>query len=153
MERSFLGASLRSALVAPMLAFGTAVFALPAAAQGTDASHAQVTRASVRAELEELVRAGYNPRDWYHYPDNLWAAQRIVEQRRAALAQSGAPMKEMTSDTSNSTPSAAQGSESMGGAAAGQSEAGAPMRSGMGTQRGSDSACTFGPQCSIYYGH
>ncbi|WP_237657879.1 DUF4148 domain-containing protein [Burkholderia glumae] len=28
---------------------------------------APVTRAQVKAELEELVNAGYNPRDWYHY--------------------------------------------------------------------------------------
>lgn len=153
MERSFLGASLRSALVVPMLALGTAVFALPAAAQSTDTSHAQITRASVRAELDELVAAGYNPRDWYHYPDNLQAAQRIVEQRHAALAQSGAPMKAMADDSSHGSPPAAQGSESMGGVMAGKSEAGGPMHTGMSTQRSSAADCTTGPQCSIYYGH
>ena len=148
MKHSFRGASLRSALVAPILALGTTVFALPAVAQGTDVSHAQTTRASVRAQLDELVGAGYNPRDWYHYPDNVQAAQRVVDQRRMKLAQSGAPMKGMNDDASKSTTSDEQGSESMGGVTPGQSEAGAPTDSGMNSPR----PCAVGPQCSAFYG-
>ncbi len=148
MKHSFPGAPLRCALVVPMLALGAAVFALPAMAQSTDASHAQITRASVRAQLDELVGAGYNPRDWYHYPDNLQAAQRVVDQRHLELAQSNAPMKGMTDDTSKSTASGEQGSESMGGVAAGKSEAGAPTDSGMNESR----PCAVGPHCSAFYG-
>ena len=145
MKHSFPGASLRSALVAPMLALGAAAFALPAIAQGTDASHAQTTRASVKAQLEELVGAGYNPRAWYHYPDNVQAAQHVVDQRHIKLAQSGAPMTDEASKTPRSDE---QGSESMGGVTPGQSEAGAPTDSGRNPPR----ACAVGPQCSAFYG-
>jgi Domain of unknown function (DUF4148) len=148
MKPSFPVASLRSALVAPMFALGAAVFALPAIAQSTDASHAQITHASVRAQLDELVGAGYNPRDWYHYPDNLQAAQHIVDQRHTTLAQSDAPMKAMSGDTSTNATSSDRSSESMGGVAAGKSEAGAPADADMNAQR----ACAVGPQCSAFYG-
>lgn len=148
MKHSFPGAPLRSALVAPMLALSATVFALPALAQSTDASHAQITRASVRAQLDELVGAGYNPRDWYHYPDNLQAAQRVVDERHMKLTQSGAPMNGMTDAASKSTASDEQGRESMGGVAAGKSEAGAPTESDMNATR----ACAVGPQCSAFYG-
>ncbi|NRO98281.1 DUF4148 domain-containing protein [Paraburkholderia sp. NMBU_R16] len=148
MKPSFRVASLRSALVAPMFALGAAVFALPAVAQSTDASHAQITRASVRAQLEELVGAGYNPRDWYHYPDNLQAAQRVVDQRHTTLAQSDAPVKAMSGDTSTNATSSDQSTESMGGVAAGKSDAGAPVDSAMDARR----ACAVGPQCSAFYG-
>lgn len=148
MKQSFPGASLRAALVAPMLALGAAVFTLPALAQSTDASHAQITRASVRAQLDELVSAGYNPRDWYHYPDNLQAAQRVIDQRHIKLAQSGAPVQGLTDDASKNAASDEQGSESMGGVAAGKSDAGAPTDSGMNATR----PCAVGPQCSAFYG-
>ncbi|HEV3106241.1 MAG TPA: DUF4148 domain-containing protein [Trinickia sp.] len=42
-----------------------------------------VTRAQVRADLDVVVKAGYNPRDWMHYPDNIQAAEARV------AAQSG----------------------------------------------------------------
>lgn len=148
MKPSFRTASLRSALVAPMFALGAAVFALPAVAQSNDASHAQITRASVRAQLEELVGAGYNPRDWYHYPDNLQAAQRVVDQRHTTLAQSDTPMKAMSGDTPTNAATSDQSSESMGGVAAGKSEAGSPADAGMTARR----ACAVGPECSAFYG-
>jgi hypothetical protein len=64
-------------------AIAALVLAVPAAAfaQQTDAPK---TRAQVRAELAELVQAGYNPRDWFHYPDNVQAAERRVAAERAA---------------------------------------------------------------------
>jgi hypothetical protein len=83
----FSGASVRGTLAAPALALSALVLATPAWPQGNPAASAPVTRAQVKAELEELVAAGFNPRDRMHYPDNLWAAQRIVEQRHAARAQ------------------------------------------------------------------
>ncbi|GLU31147.1 DUF4148 domain-containing protein [Trinickia caryophylli] len=115
----------------------------PAARVG-EAAAGSPTRAAVKAELAELVAAGYNPRDWYHYPDNLWAAQRIVDQRHAALAQSDGSM--------NATP-AAQPSDSMGGTPEVRSEAGAAMPATMPLKGSRDASCTGGPICSIYFGH
>jgi hypothetical protein len=43
-----------------------------------------VTRAQVRAELADLVRAGYRPTDWIDYPENIQAAERKVQMERAA---------------------------------------------------------------------
>jgi hypothetical protein len=40
-----------------------------------------VTRAQVRQELVQLEKAGYNPNDWIHYPENIQQAQAIVAQR------------------------------------------------------------------------
>jgi hypothetical protein len=41
-----------------------------------------VTREQVKAELAQLEKEGYNPRDWYHYPDNIEEAQRRVDAQR-----------------------------------------------------------------------
>lgn len=49
-----------------------------------------LTRAQVNSELAELERAGYNPRDWMHYPDNLQAAQRRVDAEHARTQQAPA---------------------------------------------------------------
>jgi hypothetical protein len=46
-----------------------------------------VTRAQVVAEQAELQRAGYYPRDWIHYPDNVQAAERKVAEQRKATAK------------------------------------------------------------------
>ncbi|MFM0630398.1 DUF4148 domain-containing protein [Paraburkholderia xenovorans] len=42
------------------------------------------TRAQVRAQLEQLEKAGYNPRDWVHYPENIQAAEAKVAAQNAA---------------------------------------------------------------------
>jgi hypothetical protein len=52
-------------------------------------SNQPVTREQVRADLVRLERAGYNPRDWIHYPDNIQAAeQRVSAQEGIAQADS-----------------------------------------------------------------
>lgn len=42
-----------------------------------------VTRAQVRAELVAVEKAGYQPRDWLHYPENLQAAEAKVAAEKA----------------------------------------------------------------------
>lgn len=58
-------------------AIAAVVLAAPLASYA-QASNAPVTRAQVRQELKELEQAGYNPSDWYNYPENLQAAERKV---------------------------------------------------------------------------
>jgi len=53
------------------------------------ASYAQstnvpVTRAQVKAELVELEQAGYQPGNWYNYPENIQAAEQRVAAKHAA---------------------------------------------------------------------
>ncbi|MGF6638213.1 hypothetical protein OKW38_000209 [Paraburkholderia sp. MM5496-R1] len=43
-------------------------------------------RAQVIAELNEWFAAGFNPQEWYYYPDNALSAGRLVAQRRAETA-------------------------------------------------------------------
>ncbi len=50
-------------------------------------SNQPLTREQVRADLARVVAAGYNPRDWQHYPDNIQAAeQRVAAQQGIARA-------------------------------------------------------------------
>ncbi|HEX7684903.1 MAG TPA: DUF4148 domain-containing protein [Trinickia sp.] len=50
-------------------------------------SNQPLTREQVRADLVRVERAGYNPRDWQHYPDNIQAAeQRVSAQQGIAQA-------------------------------------------------------------------
>lgn len=52
-------------------------------------SNQPVTREQVRADLVRLEGAGYNPRDWMHYPENIQAAeQRVAAQQGIAQADS-----------------------------------------------------------------
>jgi hypothetical protein len=47
-----------------------------------------LTRAEVRADLVQVEKAGYNPNDWIHYPDNIQAAEaRVAAQKGAAQAE------------------------------------------------------------------
>jgi hypothetical protein len=62
-----------------IMAAATITVTMPVA---TFAQQSTVTRAQVRAEQAELQRAGYYPRDWIHYPDNVQAAQRKVAEQR-----------------------------------------------------------------------
>lgn len=48
-----------------------------------------LTRAQVHADLVEWRAAGYDPLDWFDYPDNAQRAAAIVAQRRAARAAAG----------------------------------------------------------------
>jgi hypothetical protein len=59
-----------------------AVFAAPVASFAQ--SSQPVSRAQVRAELAQLEKAGYDPHDWLHYPENIQAAEAKVAAQNAA---------------------------------------------------------------------
>jgi hypothetical protein len=66
-------------------------------------SNQPLTRAEVRADLVQVEKAGYNPNDWIHYPDNIQAAEARV------AAQKGAGQAEATSYGSGSNGSSQAG--------------------------------------------
>jgi hypothetical protein len=66
-----------------------AVFATPVASFAQ--SNEPVSRAQVRAELAQLEKAGYDPHDWIHYPENIQAAEAKVAAQNAT-AQAQAPV-------------------------------------------------------------
>lgn len=147
MKSALLGSvSLPAALAASIFSMGSLLAAIPAHAQVNAAASASVTREQVRAELKELVDAGYNPRDWYHYPDNIQAAERIVQQRHEALAQ------QQREDTGATKAGPAVTEESYGGNTAGKSETGAPTND-QGTWQHGAMPCSMDPQCGLYRGH
>jgi hypothetical protein len=49
------------------------------------------SRAQVRADLVQLEKAGYDPHDWIHYPENIQAAEAKVAAQNA-IAQAQAPV-------------------------------------------------------------
>ena len=59
-----------------------ALFAAPVASFAQ--SSQPVSRAQVRAELAQLEKAGYDPHDWLHYPENIQAAEAKVAAQNAA---------------------------------------------------------------------
>jgi hypothetical protein len=137
---------LRKALIASILSSATLLVAAPSLAQSNTTNTAPVTRAQVKAELQELVNAGYNPRDWYHYPENIQAAERIVQQRHEMLAQ------QKREDTGGAKAGPAVTEESCGGNAAGKSETGAQTND-RGTWQHGSMPCSMDPQCGLYRGH
>lgn len=72
----------RAVLVAAMIAAPVASFAQ---------SSQPVSRTQVRAELAQLEKAGYDPHDWIHYPENIQAAEAkvAVQNATAQAAVSG----------------------------------------------------------------
>jgi hypothetical protein len=64
----------RMVLIAALVAAPVASFAQ---------SSQSVSRAQVRAELAQLEKAGYDPHDWIHYPENLQAAEAKVAAQNA----------------------------------------------------------------------
>ncbi|MHB9834626.1 DUF4148 domain-containing protein [Paraburkholderia terrae] len=52
-------------------------------------SSQQASRSQVRAELTRLEKAGYDPHDWVHYPENIQAAQAKVAAQDAAAQGAG----------------------------------------------------------------
>ncbi|SOE74246.1 protein of unknown function [Burkholderia sp. OK233] len=58
-----------------------ALFAAPVASFAQ--SSQPVSREQVRAELAQLEKAGYDPHDWIHYPENLQAAEAKVAAQNA----------------------------------------------------------------------
>ena len=65
----------RMVVIAALVAAPVASFA--------QSSQAPVSRAQVRAELAQLEKAGYDPHDWIHYPENIQAAQAKVAAQNA----------------------------------------------------------------------
>jgi hypothetical protein len=66
--------STRMVLIAALVAAPVASFAQ---------SSQPVSRAQVHAELAQLEKAGYEPRDWVHYPENIQAAEAKVAAQNA----------------------------------------------------------------------
>lgn len=66
-----------------------ALFAAPVASFAQ--SSQPVSRAQLQAELAQLEKAGYEPRDWIHYPENIQAAEAKVAEQNAT-AQAHAPV-------------------------------------------------------------
>jgi Domain of unknown function (DUF4148) len=64
----------RMVLIAALVAAPVASFAQ---------SSQSVSRAQVHAELAQLEKAGYDPRDWVHYPENIRAAEAKVAAQNA----------------------------------------------------------------------
>lgn len=52
-------------------------------------SNQPLTREQVRADLARVEAAGYNPRDWMHYPQNIQAAEARVAAQDAQAGTSG----------------------------------------------------------------
>ena len=72
----------RAILIAALIAAPVASFAQ---------SSQPISREQVRAELAQLEKAGYDPHDWIHYPENIQAAQAklAAENATAQAAVSG----------------------------------------------------------------
>jgi hypothetical protein len=64
MKSIIKAAALVAAFAAPIVSFAQ--------------SNEPVSRAQVRAELIQVEKAGYNPGDWIHYPENIQAAEARV---------------------------------------------------------------------------
>ena len=64
MKSLIKAAALVAAFAAPIVSFAQ--------------SNQPVSRAQVRAELVQVEKAGYNPGDWTHYPENIQAAEARV---------------------------------------------------------------------------
>jgi hypothetical protein len=73
-----------------LLKVGALIAAFVAAPIVSFAQQSQpLTRAQVRADLVAVEKAGYNPSDDLHYPENIQRAERIIAEQNAA-AQSQA---------------------------------------------------------------
>jgi hypothetical protein len=66
--------STRMVLIAALVAAPVASFAQ---------SSETVSRSQVQAELAQVEKAGYDPRDWVHYPENIQAAEAKVAAQNA----------------------------------------------------------------------
>ncbi|RFU46631.1 DUF4148 domain-containing protein [Paraburkholderia sp. DHOC27] len=73
---------LEAAAIAALITVPLAAFA--------QSSQQPLTRAQVRADLVQVEKAGYNPSDWMHYPENIQAAEaRVAADKQAAAYGSG----------------------------------------------------------------
>ena len=89
MKSLFEAAVIAALITAPLAAF----------AQSSE----PLTRAEVRADLVKVEKAGYNPNDWIHYPENIQAAEARV------AAEHGGAQAEATSYGSGSNGSSQAG--------------------------------------------
>jgi Domain of unknown function (DUF4148) len=97
-------------------AIAAVVLAVPAISFAQQ-TNAPVTRAQVREQLVELERAGYNPNDWIHYPENIQAAEARVAAEHAARDNAVAnaqPVSVKTSAGSSSSGASRSGDRSVG---------------------------------------
>lgn len=69
--------AIAAALAAPVVSFA-------------QSNNQPLTRAQVRADLERVMKAGYNPSDWLHYPQNIQAAEARIAAEDAAAQGSSA---------------------------------------------------------------
>jgi hypothetical protein len=54
-------------------------------------SEQPLTREQVRADLVQVEKAGYNPNDWMHYPENIQAAEaRVAAEKQTNASSYGA---------------------------------------------------------------
>lgn len=67
--KSLIGAIAVAAVIVPAVSFAQ--------------SNQPVTRAQVREDLAQLEKAGYNPRDWMNFPDNIQRAEAVVAEQKA----------------------------------------------------------------------
>jgi hypothetical protein len=77
MKSFFEAVAIAALITAPLAAFAQ--------------SEQPVTRAQVRADLVQVEKAGYNPNDWMHYPENIQAAEaRIAAEKQTNASSYGA---------------------------------------------------------------
>lgn len=77
MKASIKAVAVAVALAAPVVSYA-------------QSNNQPVTRAQVRADLERVMKAGYNPLDWIHYPENIQAAEARIAAEDAAARGSSA---------------------------------------------------------------
>jgi hypothetical protein len=64
-------------------------------------SEQPLTREQVRADLVQVEKAGYNPNDWMHYPENIQAAEARVAAEKQTNASSYGAGSNGSSQTGN----------------------------------------------------
>lgn len=82
------------------LALVAALIAAPVVSYAQSAQ--PVTRAQVRDELVQVEKAGYDPHDWIHYPENIQAAESKVAAQNAAAQRTGSGYGGAAAGTSRS---------------------------------------------------
>jgi hypothetical protein len=84
----------KAVVAATIIAAPVFSFAQSNSQAGVQLNNQPLTRAQVRADFERVVKAGYDPLDWIHYPENIQAAEARISAedagRDAAMAANGA---------------------------------------------------------------
>jgi hypothetical protein len=87
MKSFFEAVAIAALITAPLAAFAQ--------------SEQPVTRAQVRADLVQVEKAGYNPNDWMHYPENIQAAEARIAAEKQTNASSYGAGSDGSSQTGN----------------------------------------------------